>query len=208
MPPANRTRWMRDYMTEYRQGKLRGEVVGRHLNSGNPHRREKLKKAHRLDSFKYRLSKLLSSQYEILLCIQYALEYGVFKNGDGLVLGYDEEFCTNSKEVIDCFPMLKDDFKAMCNKGGGNIFKVFLIRKFDQVIESVVGVLDKAALLEDLQRLSNQRCSECESALNKVKNESRHGTWRKLNFQRDPWIWLDDYIECYSLTWTARNRPQ
>jgi hypothetical protein len=63
MPTANRRGWMRDYMKEYRQGKLRGNVAG---SSAHPSRCEELKTAHRLHSFKWRLSKPLSPQYEIL----------------------------------------------------------------------------------------------------------------------------------------------
>jgi hypothetical protein len=70
MPTAHRRQYMRDYMKEYRQGRLRGNAAGRHPHSGNPDRREKLKEAHRLDSFKWRISGFLGPQYEILLCIQ------------------------------------------------------------------------------------------------------------------------------------------
>ena len=36
MPTRNRRRWMRDYMREYRQGKLRAEVLKGNLHPGNP----------------------------------------------------------------------------------------------------------------------------------------------------------------------------
>jgi hypothetical protein len=70
MPTENRRRWMRDYMKDYRQGKLRKEVVNGHLYSAPPHRREELKEAHRLNSYKWRLSTLLSLQYEIFISMQ------------------------------------------------------------------------------------------------------------------------------------------
>jgi hypothetical protein len=208
MPTANRRRWMRDYMKEYRQGKLRRGVVSRHLH---PARVEKLKTVHRLNSFKWRLSKLLSPQYEILTCMQYLPEYGVFKTDDGLILGFDEEFCYNNNEVLDAFPVLKK-FKRNFDAGGGELFKAFLFRthsrRFDRVTECVVGVLDKAALLENLQQLPSQSGRRWEIVWKKVKNEARQGTWRKLDFSRNPQLWIQRYTECYSLKWTARNRPR
>jgi hypothetical protein len=148
-------------MKEYRQGKKRTDMSTGHLHHGNPAMRELLKEGHRLDSFKWRISKLLSSQYEILLYVEYAPEYGVFKNDNGLWLGYGEEFCNDIKEVMRCYPTLKEEFKHMCDIGGCELFKVFLLRKyspkFDWAIDCIVGVLDKAALLENLQKLPCQR---------------------------------------------------
>jgi hypothetical protein len=53
MPTANRRRWMRDYMEEYRKGKRRGDMVECHSRSA---RGEDLKMAHRFESFKWRFS--------------------------------------------------------------------------------------------------------------------------------------------------------
>jgi hypothetical protein len=215
MPTANRRRWMRDYMKEYRQGKLRKEVTGRQPQPKEnplPSRREKLKEAHRLDSFKWRLSRLLGPQYEILLYVQYGPAYDVFNKADNLILGYDQEFYNNNEEIIACFPILENEFKYICDRGGRELFKVFLFRKysrnFDRATDCIVGVLDKAALLENLQKLPRQGGSKWEKVLNKVRTEARQGTWRKLDFSREPELWLESYnTECYSLKWTTKDLP-
>jgi hypothetical protein len=129
MPTPHRRRYMCDYMKEYR---------------GNPARHDELKTAHRLDSFKWRLSKLLSSQYEILLCE----EYGPFKT-----FAENEEHEEDRKQVpastdfnqIDLshidgeegkinfsmflvFPIFHI-FSACFHSGGREIFKVILLAK-------------------------------------------------------------------------------
>ena len=72
--------WRREYMQDYRQGLLRGNGT---KPSAHPAKREKLKVAQRLYSFKWRLSKLLSRQYDILLFVQYEPYYGVFETNRG-----------------------------------------------------------------------------------------------------------------------------
>lgn len=208
MPTANRRQWMRDYMKEYRQGNLRGGVAGQRPDSD---RREMLKEAHRLDSFKWRLSKLSSPQYEILLCEQYAPEYGIFKKDDS-VITHHPEFCNNIKDVLDYFPILEEEFRPHFDIGGSELFKVFLFRKygrkFNRVTDSVVGVLDKAALLENLQRLPSQGGNKWEKVLNRVEREARQGTWRKLDFSEEPCLWVESYTLCQALKWTSRDRPR
>ena len=71
MPTVHRQLWMRDYMKEYRQGKLRGGRIEGHLQPANPDRREKLKEDHRFDSHKWRLSKRLGPRYDLLFYVQY-----------------------------------------------------------------------------------------------------------------------------------------
>jgi hypothetical protein len=107
-----------------------------------------------------------------------------------------------------CYPILKDDFRYTCSKGGGELFKVFLFRKysrkFDRVTECVVGVLDKAALLENLQKLPSQGGIKWEKVLNKVKTEARQGTWRKLDFSRGPNLWVEGYtIDTFNIYYEA-----
>jgi hypothetical protein len=211
MPTAYRRQWMRDYMKEYRRGKLRGEVIKGHLHPGNPGRREKLKEIHRLDSFKWRLSQLLSYQHEILFCIEYGPEYGIFKDEEGVVIsGYDEDLCNDVEEVLQMFPTLEDFY--IFDIGGSEIFKVFVLekysKKFDRVTNCLVGVLDKLALLENLQELPSQGGSKWEKVLNKVKAESIQGTWQKLDFSREPLLQLDRHTWCYLLKCTARDHPQ
>jgi hypothetical protein len=57
MVDAQRRRYMSDYMKKYRQ---------------NPAKRKHLKMTHRLDSFQWRVAKLLGPRYEIWMCAQYA----------------------------------------------------------------------------------------------------------------------------------------
>jgi hypothetical protein len=183
MPTANRLRWRRDYMREYREGKLRRGMEGKQSCADG---REKLKQANRLDTFKWRLSKLLSPQYEILLYVEYPCV-------DGLFLSDERKLVHDSKEVMRCFPILKEEFKYLCDKGGSELFKVFLLQKcsreFDPVTESIVGVLDKAALLENLQKLPNQGGKKWKPVLDKVKTEWGQGTWRKLDFSEEKDLW-------------------
>ena len=166
MSTATRCRWMREYMKEYRQGKLRGAIAGQQLD---PDKRERLKETHRFDSFKWRLSKLLSPQYEILLCIQFYPEYGVFRDNKR-VLMYEKSFFSDVENVRGCLPILDEDFTGFCDEGGGELFKVFLFvkygRKFDRFTQCVVGVLDKAVLLEGLQKLPIQGVDQWKVILN------------------------------------------
>ena len=133
MPNVHSPYYMHDYMKEYRQGKLRTEVVKGHVHPGNPARREKLNEANRLNTFKWRISKLLSPRYEILLCIQYRPEpeYCPFNENEVMIHTYSKEECNDIKEVIDWFPVLNEYFIDICNTGG-EIFKVFLLEKYSR----------------------------------------------------------------------------
>jgi hypothetical protein len=210
MPSVHRDkRWRREYMKDYRQGLLRGDGTEPSTRST---KREELKAAQRVYSFKWRLSKLLSHQYDILLFLQYEPEHGIFQTNDGMILGYDDEFCNDVNEVILCFRILDLEFEYPCNTGGNELFKVFLFRtyskKWDQATDCVVGVLDKAVLLEQLQQLPNQGGQRWEKILSKVKTEARKGRWHKLDFSDGSAQWIRLHTECYLLKWTKRKRPQ
>ena len=208
MPTANRRRWMRDYMNEYRQGKLWGDVTEHHPR---PDRREKLKEAHRLDSFRWRLSKLLGPQYEIFLCIQYEIDYSEFEP-DGTLFMHDKKYYNDINMTLGDLLGLEEIFSRLCDIGSSELFKVFELKKyrmgFDQHTDCMVVVLDKAALLEDLQQLPGQGGSKWEKVLSKVKTEAGQGTWQKLDFSKNYWLWLDNYTMCYSRKWTVRDRPE
>jgi hypothetical protein len=210
--------WMRQYMREYRQGKLCGDIAGR---DPNPHRYEALKTAQRLYSFKWRLSKLLGPQYEILLCVQYGPDYGAFKTADGHILGPGEELLYEPKKVLRSFPQLKT-FKRCFGMGGGELFKVLDVvtfsNRFDRATECVVGVLDKAVLLEKLSQLPHQGGQKWEKVLDKAKVEASKGKWRPLEFwdhscgkyldhPSGKYLFIADQTACFSLEWTARDQP-
>ena len=131
---ATRRRWMNNYMKDYRQGKLRGDIAGQH---SQPTRCAELKAAHRIHSFKSRLSKLLSPQYEILACVQYEPEYGVFQTDDSIIIRYSDEFCTNVYDVLSCFPILGWEFEFSCRMGGNEIFKPFFS---ENIVKSRIGL--------------------------------------------------------------------
>jgi hypothetical protein len=208
MPTANRRRWMCDYMKDYRQGKLRGAVP---RASADPARSDELRTANRLHTFKWRISVLLGPQYEILICMQYGPEYMDFKIDDGFILGYGEDFLFNRKWILEAFSPL-EEFKNACDAGGGELFKAFLIRKYsrrrNRATNCVVGVLDKAALLENLQRLPNQGGRRWAEVLHKVKIEAAKGGWRNLDFTSEPMLWLSGHIMCHPLKWTVRKHPK
>jgi hypothetical protein len=198
---------MGNYMKEYRQGRLRRGIPE---GSIQHKRREKLKEDHRFYSFKWRLSKLLSRQYEILLFLQYEPEYD--QTDDDQFIGYSDEFCNNINEVLLCFRILDFEFQCACDMGGSELFKAFLFRKYSRKwnwsVDCVVGVLDKAALLENLQRLPDQGGQRWGAVLNKVKIEAGKGGWHKLDFSGGSAIWVEAYTECYLLKWTKRSRPR
>ena len=202
MPSRYRSKpWRREYMKDYRQGILRS-------NSKEPlahsTKREELKVAQRLYSFKWRLSKLLSRQYDILLFLQYEPEYDVFQ--------YGYEFCNNVDEVIVYFRILDLEFVWRCDMGGSELFKVFLFRtyskRWDRATDCVVGVLDKEALLEKLQQLPNQGGERWKKVLDKANIEARKGEWRRLDFSRGYRQWVGLHTECYLLKWTEKKRPR
>jgi hypothetical protein len=68
MTTPHRRRWMRDYMSNYRR---------------HPEKNEALKKAHRFDSFLWRLSKCFGLQYYLLMCMEYG--HLVLSNLEGVV---------------------------------------------------------------------------------------------------------------------------
>jgi hypothetical protein len=210
MPRLHDTkRWRREYMKDYRQGLLQD---GGTEPSAHVAKREKLQAGQRIYSFKWRLSKLLSHQYDVLLFLQYESEYCVSEADDSMFLGYEDEFCSDADEVISCFRILDCDFHCPCDMGGGELFKVFLFRtyskKWDRATDCVVGMLDKAALLKQLQQLPNQGGQKWEKILSKVEIEARKGKWRELDFSDGPARWLGLYTECYLLKWTERKRPR
>lgn len=204
MPTANRRLWMRDYMKEYRQGKLRGGRVEGHFQPGNPDRREKLKEAHRLDSFKWRLSKLLGPQYDLLFYVQYEPEK------------WDNEYELPCHKSGD-FPV-SDWFWSHCDSGGGEIFKLFLFmrvnRAYNQFTSCIVGVLDKAALLKHLQDLTGRKRKELNNVIEKLEAAARKERWHALDSSNPRCFWFDGYLwfserdVCFQpLKWTARKRP-
>ena len=111
------------------------------------------------------------------------------------------------------FQTLKQDFRIFCDIGGGEIFKVFLLekysKKFDQYTVCVVGVLDKAALLENLQTLPSHGGSKWEKVLNRVKIEVAKGNWRKLDFSEESSQWRAEYRTiCRPLKCMTRDHPR
>jgi hypothetical protein len=209
MPTANRRYWMNGYMKEYRQGKLRGDVTRR---QSDPVRREELRKAQRLQSFKWRIATLLSPQYEILMCVQYEPTSGVYREDNGDIWGFPREICEDQEKTQDCFPILKD-FKKAFDVGGRELFKVFVLvkynRKFNQCTDNIVGVLDKAVLFDSLQQLPPHDRPKWEGVLNKVKFDSTRGEWRPLECSETSWQLFEEYRTiCQSLKWTNRQRPK
>jgi hypothetical protein len=178
MPTANRRLWMRDYMKEYRQGRLRGGRVEGHPQAGISTKLEELRKTQRLQSFKWRIAALLSSQYEILLCLQYGPRFGNFRWDDGSITVYSQDFCNDKKETLQYFPILRD-FKDTFEVGGDEIFKALVLRKynrkFNQYTSCVVGVLDKASLLDQLYQMPNQGGKKWENVFSKAKKRSQKG---------------------------------
>jgi hypothetical protein len=203
--------YMREYMREYRQGKLRGHLIRGHPASSIFARRENLKMSHRLESFKWRLSRLLNSQYEILLCVEYKSVDGMFKNGEDDILGYDEEIFHKSKEVLAEFPILKQ-FKAACNAGGSDLFKAIIFAKythnFTRWTTYIAVVLDKATLLNNLQKLPNKGGFRWKSVMDKLAEEKRYGEWHELDFSGEYCLSARPYIVGYLARWTTNDRPQ
>jgi hypothetical protein len=189
MTTDRRRRYMSDYMKKYRQDLAK---------------REDLKRDHRLNSFKWRLSTLLSAQYEILFYVQYEAIEWIDKE---MIPDWSRESMWTN---LDSFPVL-DYFWCMCDTGGNEVFKLFLFMKFnrkhDQVIYCVVGVLDKEALLKNLKLLTGKIRKELNSITEKVEVKAREERWRKLDFSTDSVLWLKQRIYCSPLKWTVRKRP-
>jgi hypothetical protein len=207
--PGRRRRsysWTRNYMKEYRQGKLRGDITD---ESTRDERREKLKEAHRLDSFKWRLSKLLGSQYEILLCVQYERIYRNYKSNNGRIDVVDTG--SRVKDVLEACPILKS-FKACCSPGGSEIFKAFVLssygRKYNGMTPYVVGVLDKAALLKNLRNVPKESDNDWDRVITKVETKAREEIWRELDFSGKIGLWLGNRVFCQPLKWTIHKDPK
>jgi hypothetical protein len=159
--------------------------------------------AHRFESFKWRFSKLLSAQYEILLCVQYDPEKWI---GEDMIPDWTH---MNEDNIAEHFPALEEfQFKCM---PGGEIFKVFVFTKFnrryDEMTNYIVGVLDKSALLKNLQKLQGHDRKEWNSIIKNVEIEAKSKTWHELDFSEDTDLQLTKYTWCSQLKWTIRNRP-
>jgi hypothetical protein len=213
MPIAHRSRWMCDYMKEYRQGKLRGRQVEGHPQPANPDRREKLKEAHRLNSRKWRLSKLLGPRYDLLFYVQYESQ-----EWDSSKYGYPRYKSSD-------FPV-SEWFWHCCDSRGGEIFKLFLFlrknRGYNRLTSSVVGVLDKAALLKHLHGLTGRKRKELSDVIEKLEAAATKEEWRVLDYSGRPYYRFDGYLWLYKpgspvgslghigfrpLKWTARKHP-
>jgi hypothetical protein len=206
-------------MKEYRQGKLRREVVEGQVQPDNPAKREKLRKTQRLQSFKWRIATLLSPQYDILMCVQYGPEFRGFRADNGMPIIFSRNFCNNTKQILGLFPILRD-FKETFEVGGDEIFKAFVLRKynreFNQATDCVVGVLDKASLLDQLQKLPHQGGKRWETVFDRatIKAENK-GHWRRLECSEElyhsgeffQW-WEERRMVCQPLRWTARKTPR
>jgi hypothetical protein len=192
--------WMRDYMREYRQGKLRGTDVGR---DSALLRCENLKVAHRFTSFKWRFSKLLSPQYQILVCIQYAQQE--YHNKD-LIPDWSS---VDENTILEVFPELSM-FQHTC-KPGGEIFKLFVFSRFnkkhDQITLCVIGVLDKSILLKYRQKILDYYDEEWDFILDWIAAEESMGIWSEFGFSKDVDRWLGDLVMCSPLRWTIKNSP-
>jgi hypothetical protein len=208
MPTENRRRWMRDYMREYRQGKLRTETVQGCLPAGNPDKREELKATNRLNNFKWRISELLGPQYEIIECIQDTPLRGTFEDGEWIMTFCKEEFCRDMDRT-DIF--VSKDFRDICDIGGGEIFKALLLekfsKKFDWINTCYIGVLDKLALLKSLQKLPRLDNNKWNIVLNKVVAEPNQDMWGSLDLSNCYYKQIDDRTICYLLKCTAREHP-
>jgi hypothetical protein len=212
MPTANRRRWMREYMKEYRQGKLRGEGVKGHHQVANSAKVEKLRKTQRLQSFKWRIARLLSSQYEILMCAQGRPHFGNFRDADGSIKIRGKELCSDIKEVLADYELL-EDFKDIFNMGGGELCKALLLRKyskkFDQAIPCLIVALDKAVLLEYLQQLPDHGGERWELVFHRVRSEAKKGDWRPIDFSAESNRWWEEHRSvCELLKCIPRDRPQ
>jgi hypothetical protein len=166
---------MQDYMREYRQGQLRGDSTGRHPD---PTRCEKLKTAQRLYSFKWRLSTLLGPQYDLLFCVEYVLEK------------WSEEYGI-PRWTSDEVPQT-EWFWCHAYPGGGEIFKLFVLmrfsRNYDWLTTRIVGVLDKAALLKNLQCLTRRKQREWNDLIEKLEVEVRNNKWYELDFSNGGYL--------------------
>jgi hypothetical protein len=124
MVDAQHRHYMNNYMKKYRQKRVK---------------RDYLKMTHRIDSFKWRISKLLGPRYEILMCAQY----------DAYITTYDDY-------VVD--QDLYRSFKKNCNQGGMTIFKVCFFDKWNRLYRKynccIVGILDKYALCQSFRELN------------------------------------------------------
>jgi hypothetical protein len=182
MLSVQRCQYLKHYMKEYRR---------------DPTKRDGLKKAHRLDSLKWRLSMLLGPQYTLLFFVQYE------------PIEWDEQY-----GVPECsaegYPVL-EWFWTECYSGGGELFKVFVLmrcsRRYDRITDYVIGVLDKAALLKNLQRLTGRKRKEWNGIIEHLEVEARKEKWRELDFSDYGFLQLEKYMYCRPLKWTARKRP-
>jgi len=189
MPTADRRYYMRGYMKEYRRHSVRhGE----------------LKTAHRLDTVKWRLSELLSSQYEILFFVQYKPVMWASKD---TVPNWTK---VGKNRLMEYLPVLQW-FKYVCDPGGCDLFKVFLFmrlnRKHDQITYCIVGVLDREALLKNLQQLTGKLRNEFTGIIKMLEMEEREERWHRLNFPNEGVVLLRKYLYCCSLKWTVRKQP-
>jgi hypothetical protein len=194
MAATGRRRWMREFMSNYRQ---------------NPEKREELRKAHRFDSFIWRLSKFLGPRYDILMCHQ-----------GGPFLFYDsenpsvEDTENNSDDgpgthIFEAFPTFLI-FYIVCEPGGGDVFKVFSYAKYYfynshiDAIWGMVGTLDKYALFNRLTRLARKERTIWENMIRKLEKEKERTDWREIELIDD----VDaDELHWKSQEWAPHDEP-
>ena len=159
--------------------------------------------AHRFDSFKWRCSKLLSPQYEILVCVQYNQRKWPYKDM------VPDRSDVNEKTILEVFPDL-DTFQDACEPGG-ELFKVFVLTKFnrrcDEITEYVTGVLDKSTLLKYKHKLLDYNYEGWDLLIEDIEAEVRRDIWYELDFSKGIHIWLGKYVLCTSVRWTMRDHP-
>jgi hypothetical protein len=201
MTTPHRRRWMREFMLDYRR---------------SPGKYEQLRKDHRVDSFIYRLSKLLSPRYDILMCMQYGpflvhdiSEDASLENNGGINRheeNFDDEF-NDYPYPYNTFPIFLY-FYIYFEPGGGDVFKLFCYTKYYldgasiRAILGMIGVLDKCALLNELTRLTGEGRIIWRDMIRKLEKESKE--WREINLSddRDPveYGWK-------SIEWASHDSP-
>jgi hypothetical protein len=201
MTTADRRAWMRNYMaTRYRR---------------NPEKYEKLKEAHRWDSFLWRISKFLTPQYEIIMCAQYGPFFDVEEANNQESTDSTCDDGTNSTfDPIDESLMLKlfklpsppIPFFVGFEVGGGEIFKILcLFKNVDPhrrlVVCSEIYVLDKAALFQYLKGATRYSENIYKGIIRKLEKEQ--DTWHEIDFSNA----RSEQPALIRMRWTDRKDP-